>query len=572
MRALTLALPAVLLTAAAALPAQADAAAPRARLNHGTLHVTGNGSAQTLALRLKPSNPRRLVVDLGANGSPDFTFKRKRVKRILVETRGGADRVRINDSGGAFTDKIPTTIDGGAGNDTLRGGAGAETFRGRTGRDTVVGRGGADVARLGRGNDRFDWAPGDGSDTVDGQAGRDTLRFTGSNGAEAFEVNADGRRAHLLRDVGGIDMNTEAVESIDLDALGGADTTTVRDLRGTALTALDADLGAADGNLDRVTVEGRNGGDAIEALGTPGDAAVTGLAARVRIRNAEPADSLTISALGGDDTVSAATLPAAALKLIVDAGADNDTVTGGEGDDTLLGGDGDDTVDPRRGDDIAFLGANNDRAIWNPGDGSDALEGQDGRDRMVFNGAGGNEDFDVSANGQRVRFTRNVGSITMDLDDIEQIDLATLGGADTTTVHDLAGTALDRVATDLGADGQADRVVADGTDAADVVSVNGSGGAATVGGLAAVITLAGAEPALDGLEIRARGGDDVVDASALAGTVARLTADGGAADDILLGSAGPDTLLGGVGDDVLLGGPGADTLDGGPGDNVVIQD
>ena len=191
---------------------------------------------------------------------------------------------------------------------------------------------------------------------------------------------------------------------------------------------------------------------------------------------------------------------------------------------------------------------------------------------MVFNGAGGNEDFDVSANGQRVRFTRNVGSITMDLDDVEQIDLATLGGADTTTVHDLAGTALDRVATDLGADGQADRVVADGTDAADVVSVNGSGGAATVGGLAAVITLAGAEPALDGLEIRARGGDDVVDASALAGTVARLTADGGAADDILLGSAGPDTLLGGVGDDVLLGGPGADTLDGGPGDNVVIQD
>ena len=385
-------------------------------------------------------------------------------------------------------------------------------------------------------------------------------------------MTADGRRAHLLRDVGGIDMNTEAVESIDLDALGGADTTTVRDLRGTALTALDADLGAADGNLDRVTVEGRNGGDAIEALGTPGDAAVTGLAARVRIRNAEPADSLTINALGGEDTVSAATLPAAALKLIVDAGAGNDTVTGGEGDDTLLGGDGDDTVDPRRGDDVAFLGANDDRAIWNPGDGSDVLEGQDGRDRMVFNGSGGNEDFDVSANGQRVRFTRDVGSITMDLNDIEQIDLAALGGADTTTVHDLAGTALNRVATDLGADGQADRVVADGTDAADVVSVNGSGGAATVGGLAAVITLAGAEPALDGLEIRARGGDDVVDASALAGTVARLTADGGAADDILIGSAGPDTLLGGVGDDVLLGGPGADTLDGGPGDNVVIQD
>ena len=96
------------------------------------------------------------------------------------------------------------------------------------------------------------------------------------------------------------------------------------------------------------------------------------------------------------------------------------------------------------------------------------------------------------------------------------------------TVHDLSGTALNRVATDLGADGEADRVVADGTDAADIVSVNGSGGAATVAGLAAVITLAGAEPALDVLEIKARGDDDVVDASALAGTVARLTLDGGA--------------------------------------------
>ena len=115
-------------------------------------------------------------------------------------------------------------------------------------------------------------------------------------------------------------------------------------------------------------------------------------------------------------------------------------------------------------------------------------------------------------------------------------------------------------------------MVADGTDAADIVSVNGSGGAATVAGLAAVITLAGAEPARDALEIKARGDDDVVDASALAGTVARLTLDGGAGADILIGSAGVDTLLGGVGDDVLLGGPGADTLDGGPGDNIEIQD
>jgi Ca2+-binding RTX toxin-like protein len=567
-----LAVPAVLLATAAVLPGQADAAAPvKARLASGTLRVTGNGSAQTLALRLKATNPRRLVVDVGANGSADFIFRRKRVKRIVVNTRAGADRVRIDDSGGAFTDTIPTTLDGGAGNDKLRGGAGAETFRGRTGSDTVAGGGGDDRARLGRGDDRFDWAPGDGSDTVDGQDGRDTLGFTGSNATEAFDVAADGRRVHFFRSVGGIDMETEAVEAIDLDALGGADTTTVHDLTGTSLTALDADLGAADGNVDRVTVEGTSGNDAVEALGQPGDAAVTGLAARVRIRNAEPTDLLTINALGGDDTVSAATLPAAAFKLAIDAGDDDDTVTGGAGNDTLLGGAGNDTIDPRRGDDLALLGGGDDAATWNPGDGNDTLEGQAGRDRMVFNGSGGSENVDVSANGQRVRFTRDVGSITMDLDGIEQIDHAALGGADTLTVHDLDGTAVDAVNSDLGADGQPDRVVAEGTDRADVVSVRGSSGAATVNGLAAVVALSGAESALDALEIKARGDDDVVDASALAATVARLTEDGGAADDVLIGSAGADTLLGGAGDDVLLGGPGLDTLDGGPGDNIVIQ-
>jgi Ca2+-binding RTX toxin-like protein len=67
-------------------------------------------------------------------------------------------------------------------------------------------------------------------------------------------------------------------------------------------------------------------------------------------------------------------------------------------------------------------------------------------------------------------------------------------------------------------------------------------------------------------------GNDVVDASALNSNVLRLTADAGADDDVLIGSAGADTLLGGDGDDVLLGGPGLDTLNGGPGSNIVIQD
>ena len=59
--------------------------------------------------------------------------------------------------------------------------------------------------------------------------------------------------------------------------------------------------------------------------------------------------------------------------------------------------------------------------------------------------------FDISANGGRVRFTRDVANITMDLNDVENINVAALGGADTITVNDLSGTDVKQVAIDLGA-------------------------------------------------------------------------------------------------------------------------
>jgi Ca2+-binding RTX toxin-like protein len=85
------------------------------------------------------------------------------------------------------------------------------------------------------------------------------------------------------------------------------------------------------------------------------------------------------------------------------------------------------------------------------------------------------------------------------------------------------------------------------------------------------VNITGAEATNDRLIVNTLDGDDVVDASGLAVDAIQLTADGGAGDDVLLGSNGNDTLLGGDGDDLLLSGPGVDILDGGPGDNIVIQ-
>jgi Ca2+-binding RTX toxin-like protein len=224
-----------------------------------------------------------------------------------------------------------------------------------------------------------------------------------------------------------------------------------------------------------------------------------------------------------------------------------------------------------------LLGAGNDTFVWNPGDGSDTVEGQSGTDTLQFNGANINEHIDISANGGRVRFTRDVANITMDLNDVENINVVALGGNDTITINDLTGTDITQVAVDLSAtpgsgvsDGQADTIVINATNGDDVISISESNGVVTVSGLGEDVVIRGFDTTNDRIVINGLGGDDVITASGLPAGI-QITADGGDGDDILIGGLGNDTLTGGNGDDVLLGGGGQDILDGGPGDNVVIQ-
>src|SRR3954470_7589900 len=126
----------------------------------------------------------------------------------------------------------------------------------------------------------------------------------------------------------------------------------------------------------------------------------------------------------------------------LNGGDGNDNLVGGSGAETLIGGDGNDAADGNQGADVALLGSGDDRFTWDPGDGSDVVEGQAGHDAMTFNGSNGAERFDVAANVGRVRFFRDLGNITMDLDGVEEIDANALGGADQLAVGKLAGTDL----------------------------------------------------------------------------------------------------------------------------------
>jgi Ca2+-binding RTX toxin-like protein len=75
-------------------------------------------------------------------------------------------------------------------------------------------------------------------------------------------------------------------------------------------------------------------------------------------------------------------------------------------------------------------------------------------------------------------------------------------------------------------------------------------------------------PANETLTINTSAGDDLVSASGLANSSVRLTINGGADTDILVGSGGNDTVNGDAGDDLLFGGPGNDTFTGGAGTDV----
>jgi Ca2+-binding RTX toxin-like protein len=582
-RLIKLAVVSGLLTGGLAASAQASHSAYSVHIKHRTLAITGNAAASKLALRLRAKRPNTLQIDVGNNGSADFEVKRNRFDRIRVRSGAGNDLVRVDESRGRLTTKTPTRIDGGAGNDKILGGSGAETLSGGGGNDAISGGPGADHVRLGAGNDLFTWDPGDGSDSVDGGDGLDAMAFNGSAAAEQFRLSPSGTHARLTRDVGAITMDLAAIEQVNVASVGGNDTLTVDDLAGTAVKTVNNDLAVELGGITpgagvaETIVNASDGNDNVTASGSGGSASVTGLAAQVNVVHGDPTrDELGIFALGGDDRVDATGMHADALKLGVDGGAGNDTILGGAGADELRGGNDNDTIDGNQGVDVALLGAGDDEFVWDPGDGSDRVEGQAGQDAMTFNGSNAREQFDLSANGARVQFLRDVGAIAMDLTGVEEIHLNALGGADRLTAGDVSGTDLTEVQTDLAGsqgvdDGSPDQVVVNGTDRSDAITPSGDAGKVSVTGLAATVDITHANAAQDQLLVNSLGGDDVIVGSDLAADAINFHADGGEGADVLIGGAGADTLLGGPGDDVLNGGPGQDVLDGGPGNNTIIQ-
>jgi len=438
---------------------------------------------------------------------------------VLIQMfgRAGNDQLSLSEVNGA----LPSAhLFGEAGNDTLIGGSGGDMLVGGDGSDTLLGKGGADSLFGGDGTDTL--TGGDANDFMDGGAGNDRMIWNPGDDTDVIE--------------------------------GGSGT-------------------------DTVEVNGGNGAETFT---------VTANGARVRFDRTTPGpffldlgecEKLALNANGGNDALSCSGDLAPLIQIIADGGTGDDVLLGSNGDDILRGGDNNDFIDGGPGNDMIFAGAGDDTVAWNPGGGSDTVEGQGGNDTLVFNGDENNEILDLSANGTRLRFARNIGSVVLDVAGIETVQAHALDGVDVITVSDLSGTGVLGVNLDLSVtagsgpgDGQADAVIVNATDEADSLAINGEPGIVTVAGLSAPVTIFGSDPTNDRLIVNALDGDDTVQASNLAAGIIGFTADGGMGADLLVGSGGNDLLLGGEGDDLLMGGPGIDTLDGGPGNNILIQD
>ena len=360
-------------------------AAVTATFGNGVLTVFGDNLDNNIEISRNAAGG--ILVNGGAIAVRGGTPTVANTSQIQVFGLGGNDQITLNESTGALP---RANLFGGIGTDVLTGGAGGDQLFGQAGNDTLVGRGGFDLLFGGSENDTL--TGGDADDQVFGESGDDRMVWNPGD---------------------------------------------------------DTDLNEGGVGTDTVAVNGGSGAEAFTA---------TANGTRVRFDRLDPApfhidigtsEGLELNANGGNDSFSTTGDLAALIHITVDGGTGDDTILGSNGVDQLLGGGGNDFLDGGQGNDVAFVGAGDDTFQWDPGDGSDIVEGQDGVDTMLFNGSFGAESFAASANGGRLRFTRNLGNIVMDADDLEVIDLNTLGNPDTVTVNDLTGTDVIELNTDL---------------------------------------------------------------------------------------------------------------------------
>lgn len=521
-----------------------------------------------------------------------------------------------DDADGIYTSLFfPTTVNAGAGDDTINGSNLAEILNGGADDDLIYASGGNDDISTGSGNDTV--VAGTGFDTVsDFSVAEDIIDL------RPYSIGSIGNLlAHL-------DTNLQGDAVIEFSP---GDTLT--------LTGVDAgDLTAANFIFSDEGLPYNGDGDANTFNGTPDDEQISGNGGNDTLRGAEGQDTIR----GGDDDDQLFgedgndDIYGGAGNDLLEGGNNGDRLVGGSGNDTIRGGAGSDfqqnTVDywdeQNGGGNAVSVNLATGQATDTYG-GTDTLEdigeatGTMGNDTMIggyqytgFRGFGGNDTYqDVGDEAEVWVYYGNdadrggTGTIVVNLSDQQIVDAGGVtgltldagqardgfGDIDTLiNIHRIRGT--DGNDWILGSDGwdhfqmQAGDDTIDGGGGGDLVDyradqdegaddrgviVNLSGSAVTdiaVEGVIGVHTVQSGQ-AMDGFGDT----DTIINVSGVQGTqfgdyiVGTDGSDDPEADqdNYLSGLRGNDTLLGGSGKDELVGGQGDDLLDGGSGRDII---
>ena len=498
-----------------------------------------------------------------------------------------------NDVLNASTETVGISVDGAAGNDSLRGGAGNDTILGGTGNDTLMGGGGNDSLSGGADADTFTYSRGEGVDTiVGGETGddRDTLQLNdaafGGLGATITYTSGEG---------GSFSFNSGSGTFSEIEVVRGGESGDAF-LGGSATTTIEA-YGA--GGFD--FMQGGSGNDLF--YGGTGNDSMRGGAGADQLHGDDGDDTLRGDA--GNDSLY--------------GGTGNDSLDGGADNDSLFGGDGSDTLSGGAGNDSLSGGADADMFIYANDWGVDTLTGGE----TTTAGGVDTDTLDMSAVTSNITVTMTgteAGSVTSGTNSISFTEVERLvtgtgadtifGGVGTGPMWVDAGAGADRIVTGSGADnliggagndtligGAGNDSIYGGSESDLIQFSSGWGNDLIVGGESAgdfdhldfftvtsglTLTFRGIEmgTVTDGTNIAnfseierftlGSASDVVFGGSSSAAMYVETyggndTATGGSGNDSIFGGAGNDSIWGGAGNDSLHGGLGNDTLIGGAG-------
>ena len=462
------------------------------------LSIVGDGGANSLTIRRNSAG--RMSVNGGAVPIRGGAATVFNTDLIQISGLDGNDFILLSETGG----RLPNaTLSGGLGNDRMTSGSGADLLFGDDGNDILFGKAGTD--RLYGGADHDVLAGGPGRDFVYGEGGDDRFVWNQGDHSDLFE--------------GGDGFDTAEVNgySVAETFVIVSDNVRLRLDRATPYFS----------SLDIGTVE-----------------------------------HLIVNAGGGNDAITATGSFAGFIQLTIDGGPGSDTIRAGDGADRILGGAGDDVVAGGEGADTTLLGNGNDLFVWNPGDGSDAVEGEAGYDAVQVNGKDGHDTFSLTSDRGRGRVRDDSSEARMSFEGVERVVFKLEGYGNDVWVDDLADSDIAHVVVSLAWQDPAstqpnqDHIFVAATLADDAIRVGAAGAAVLVTGLHAATYVYNAGYS-DALVIEPLAGRDhiVVEDTAATG-IYEIRLDLGERPGMIAndgdGDADQVTIEGGAGADELL--------------------